>query len=228
RPSGSRRSGCRARPRRSRGRPGRRAVPAAVPSPAAAPACGRSPAARSAAPVRPPPACLRAPPARETERRARSLPASQCFPRDLELVGLATQSPLQLRDPATLLGLQRPVLPRLEPLRRRRQRLLAPLAQQALGDVVLTAELSDRTIATQRRQDDLELLLRRELPVLAVVAQHCSLRLSGPCSRARRTRSAPRPTGSAPNASTPQALSTPYRGAGHGSAPSVANASAAC
>src|SRR5947209_19543004 len=37
-------------------------------------------------------------PARETERRARSLPASQCFPRDLELVGLATQRPLKLAD----------------------------------------------------------------------------------------------------------------------------------
>lgn len=84
---------------------------------------------------------------------------------------LATQRPLQLRDPAALLRGQRAVLPRLEPLRRRLQGLLAPLAQQALGDVVLAAQLGDRAVAAKRRQHDLELLLRRELPVLAVVAQ---------------------------------------------------------
>jgi hypothetical protein len=47
--------------------------------------------------------CVDARPARETGRRACSLPASQCFPRDLELVGLPTQRPLQLADlPAQL------------------------------------------------------------------------------------------------------------------------------
>src|SRR5437762_1598211 len=48
--------GCRARPRRSRGRPGRLAGAAGAPSRAAAPGCDRSPAGRSAAPVRPLPA----------------------------------------------------------------------------------------------------------------------------------------------------------------------------
>jgi hypothetical protein len=50
--------------------------------------------------------------------------------------------------------------------------MVAPLAQQALGDVVLAAQLGDRTVATERGQHDLDLLLGRELPVLAVVAQH--------------------------------------------------------
>src|SRR5213078_3981223 len=45
---------------------------------------------------------------------------------------------------------------------------------QALGDVVLATELRDRTVATKRRQHDLELLLRRELPVLALLAQPLS------------------------------------------------------
>src|SRR5262249_32832234 len=72
------------------------------------------------------------------------------------------------------LNLQRPFLPRLEPLRRRLQRLLAPPAQQALGDLALAAELRDRAVAAKRRQHDLELLLGRELPVLALLAQPLS------------------------------------------------------
>src|SRR5581483_11192006 len=106
-----------------------------------------------------------------TGRRARSLPARQGFSRDLELVRLLAERPLQLSDPAALLGLQRPLLARLEPLRRRLQRLLAPLAQQALRDPMLTADLDDRAVATQRRQHDLQLLLRGELPILPLLAQ---------------------------------------------------------
>src|SRR4051794_38641837 len=44
--------------------------------------------------------------------------------------------------------------------------LLAPAPQQRLRDVVLAAQLGDRLLAAPARHHQLELLLRRELPVL--------------------------------------------------------------
>jgi hypothetical protein len=51
------------------------------------------------------------------------------------------------------------------------EELLTPLSQQTVGDVVLATELSHRFRATQRREHDLGLLLRGELPVLANLTQ---------------------------------------------------------
>ena len=51
------------------------------------------------------------------------------------------------------------------------EELIAPLSEQAVGDVVLAAELSDGLRATQRREHDLGLLLRGELPVPTGLAQ---------------------------------------------------------
>jgi hypothetical protein len=48
---------------------------------------------------------------------------------------------------------------------------LTPLAQQAVGDVVLATKLSHRLRATQRRQHDLGLLPGGELPILPGLAQ---------------------------------------------------------
>jgi hypothetical protein len=76
--------------------------------------------------------------------------------------------------------------------------------------------LRDRSVTTERGQHQLHLLLGRELRVLALVAQRrAPVSLSGPSFGARRTRSPPRPSGSAPTASAPRTLSTRYQGAGH-------------
>jgi hypothetical protein len=61
--------------------------------------------------------------------------------RDLQPIRPVAERPLQLGDPSALLGLQRTRLPRLEPLRCRLQRLVAPPAQQALGNLMLVAQL---------------------------------------------------------------------------------------
>ena len=99
-------------------------------------------------------------PVRGTGRRARSLPAPQEFPRDLHLHRLAPQRPLELGDlAAQLVGLGALRLA-LQALGAGGEELLAPLAQQAVGDVVLAAELRDRLRAAQRREHDLGLLLR--------------------------------------------------------------------
>jgi len=51
-------------------------------------------------------------------------------------------------------------------------------ADSGLSDPVLAADLDDRAVAAQRRHHDLKLLLRRELPVLALLAQPDLLRWS--------------------------------------------------
>jgi hypothetical protein len=51
------------------------------------------------------------------------------------------------------------------------EELLAPFPEEAVGDVVLATELGHRLRAAQRREHDLGLLLRGELPVLANLAQ---------------------------------------------------------
>src|SRR5215218_802176 len=110
-------------------------------------------------------------PARGTGRRACSLPAPQEFPRDLDLQRLATQRPLELPDlPAQLVGLGALGLA-TQPLRARGKELLAPAPQQRLGDLMLAAELRDRPLTAQRREHQLALLLRAELPVRAFLAQ---------------------------------------------------------
>jgi hypothetical protein len=49
--------------------------------------------------------------------------------------------------------------------------VFTPLPEQAVGDVVLPTELGHRPRAPQRRENDLGLLLRGELPALANLAQ---------------------------------------------------------
>src|SRR3954454_2508782 len=81
------------------------------------------------------------------------------------------QRPLQPRDlPAQLIGL-RALGPALQALGAGGEELLAPFPQEAVGDLVLATELGHRLRATQRREHDLGLLLRGELPVLANLAQ---------------------------------------------------------
>src|SRR5260370_27901512 len=58
---------------------------------------------------------------------------------------------------------------------------------------MLPTALLDRPVAAHPGKHDLDLLLRRPRAVLPVLAQRDLLRLSGPCSKPRRTRSAPRP-----------------------------------
>jgi hypothetical protein len=109
------------------------------------------------------------------DRATRTLTASPAeFPHDLDLHRLAAQRPLQPRDLTTqLVGLG--ALRAARALGPGREELLAPLAQQTVGDVVLATELGHRLGATQRREHDLGLLLGRELPVLADLAQRLLL-----------------------------------------------------
>jgi hypothetical protein len=72
--------------------------------------------------------------------------------------------------PANSSASLRPGLAR-EPLGARREELLTPLPEQAVGDLMLAAQLGQRLRAAQRREHDLGLLLRRELPVLTGLAQ---------------------------------------------------------
>jgi hypothetical protein len=54
------------------------------------------------------------------------------------------------------------------------QKPLAPLPEQAVGDVVLATQLGHRLGPAQRRQHDLGLLLGGQLAVLPHLAQHIS------------------------------------------------------
>ncbi|MCW3000560.1 MAG: transposase [Conexibacter sp.] len=93
-----------------------------------------------------------------------SIPSRQEFPRDLDLHGLAPERALELGDlRAQLVKLGPFGLPG-QALSAGGEELLPPLAQQAVGDVVLTAQLRVGLGATQRREHDLGLLLRGELP----------------------------------------------------------------
>src|SRR5829696_5515872 len=98
-------------------------------------------------------------------------PVPQELSRDLQLIGLAPERPLEIGDPPALLGPLGALLAGREALHPGLQRLLASTAEQALADVVLAAELGDAALAAPARHHQLELLLRRELPVPACLAQ---------------------------------------------------------
>src|SRR6266511_883146 len=106
------------------------------------------------------------------DRATRSLlPASQCFPRDLELVRLTTQRPLQLADPPTQLPLAAPLLLARQRFAAALEQLVAPGVEERVRDLVLAANLLDRAVAAQPGQHDLDLLLRRPAAVLPLLAQ---------------------------------------------------------
>lgn len=72
-------------------------------------------------------------------------------------------------------------MPRDHPTQQSRQRSLAtlqqpvtPLVEYRLADLVLAAHIAHHTIATQAGQHGLDLLLRRELPVLLLLARRPS------------------------------------------------------
>src|SRR5439155_1926217 len=90
----------------------------------------------------------------ETERRARSLPASQCFPRDLELVRLPAERPLQLAHLSAQLLLALALLLAGEPLPARLEQLVAPAVEERLRDRVLATDLPHRAVAAQAGQHD--------------------------------------------------------------------------
>src|SRR6266508_3409478 len=128
-----------------------------APAPARRP-CGAAPARLGAPP------CRRAPPARP---RA----ASHEFSRDLQLIGLAAERPLQLGDLAAQLPLALALLLAGERLPPALEQLLTPAVVERLRDRMLAADLLHRAVAAQPGQHDLDLLLRRPAPVLALLAQ---------------------------------------------------------
>ena len=135
------------------------------------------------------------------------------LPRDLELVGLAPSARSSSRDPPALLrGLS------ARPCRRsaRGPPRAAGRASvvERLRDLVLPADLLDRAVAAQAREHDLELLLRRQLPVLALPRSTPS-----PLRRAAHPLMPPGRrdagyAGSITITKNNQGLSTPPRGAG--------------
>jgi len=129
---------------------------------------------------------------REGQRRVLSLPSPQCFPRDLELIGLATERPLELPNPLLQLLLALTLRLPGERLTAALQQLLPPAVVERLRDLVRPAQLLHRDVASQTREHDLQLLLRRERPVLPLLAQpDLPSWLSGPSCESRRTRSQP-------------------------------------
>ncbi len=80
-----------------------------------------------------------------------------------------------------------PVPPWSAPLGAGRQELLAPLAQQAVGDLVLAAELGDRLRPAQRREHQLGLCCAVNFRYLRFSLIDPLDRLSGPSSEAPRT-----------------------------------------
>src|SRR5439155_819346 len=99
----------------------------------------------------------------------------QCFPRDLELVGLATQRPLQLTDLPAQLPLAAALLLARQRLAAALEQLVAPRVEERVRDLMLTADVLHRPVAAQAGQHDLDLLLRRPTAVLALLAQPCLL-----------------------------------------------------
>jgi hypothetical protein len=93
------------------------------------------------------------------------------LPRDLELVGLSTQGPLELGDLLFEFALGLALVLAVQGLGAALEQLLAPLVVKGLGDPVLTADVTDRLVAAQAGQHDLDLLLGRELSVVALLAQ---------------------------------------------------------
>src|SRR5205085_37593 len=104
-------------------------------------------------------------PATSSRDRATRVPHSQpaaLVPRDLELVRLPAQRPLDPRDRTAELLLAPPLLLAREPLPARPEQLTAPAIEERLRDRVRRADLPQRAVTTQPGQHDLELLLRRE------------------------------------------------------------------
>src|SRR4051812_18127300 len=81
-------------------------------------------------------------PARSATRSPTPNPAR--VPRDLHLHRLAPQRALELGHPAAQLVNLGPVRSALQAFRAGARELIAPLPEQAVGDLVLTGELSDR------------------------------------------------------------------------------------
>ena len=76
------------------------------------------------------------------------------IPRDLDLHRLAAKRALEPSDlAAQLVGFGALALT-LQPLRARRQKLLTPLPEQTIGDLVLAAQLGHRLRPAQRREHD--------------------------------------------------------------------------
>jgi hypothetical protein len=113
------------------------------------------------------------------------------LPRDLELVGLAPERALELRDPLPQLPLALALLLAGELGLAALEQLVAPAVVEGLGDVVLAADVSHRAVPTEPGEDDLELLLGAELPVPALLCQLDLLRSSGRCCESPRTASLP-------------------------------------
>src|SRR3954453_19909212 len=112
-----------------------------------------------------------------------SLPSAQCFPRDLELLGLAPERPLQLPDPPLQLPLALALVLAGEGLTAALQQLLPPRVIERLRDLMRPAQLLHRHIAAQPGNHDLQLPLRRERPVLPLLAQPDLLPLERPILR---------------------------------------------
>jgi hypothetical protein len=93
------------------------------------------------------------------------------LPRDLELVGLATKRPLQLADPSAQIALAHAFLLARQRGQASLEELVAPAVVERLRDPVLAADLAHAAVALQPGQHDLQLLLRRPAPVLALLAQ---------------------------------------------------------
>src|SRR5439155_9906546 len=84
------------------------------------------------------------------------------------------QRTLELAHPPAQLLLALAPLLAGEPLPARLEQLIAPAVEERLRDRVLAADLPDAAVAAQSGQHDLELLLRRERPVLPLLAQPSS------------------------------------------------------
>jgi hypothetical protein len=150
------------------------------------------------------------------QRLVTHLPIPQELSRDLQLIGLAP--PVHARARRSAGAARRPPSGPAPPRSGRRRPRSSDRANAAAASRRCCARgrLRDRSVTTERGQHQLHLLLGRELRVLALVAQRrAPVSLSGPSFGARRTRSPPRPSGSAPTASAPRTLSTRYQGAGH-------------
>src|SRR4051794_5945070 len=83
-------------------------------------------------------------------------------------------APAPARAPSVAALSRLSLLPAGEPLPSGLEQLIAPAVEERLRDRVLAADLPHRAVAAQPGQHDLELLLRRERPVLPLLAQPSS------------------------------------------------------
>ena len=170
RPSGTRRSDCRAPPRQSPARLDRGSGAARAPfsasasdtTPADSPAA-RAPHSPTDTPRRPDGA---------TGRYARSLPAANAFP---AISSSYVSGPSARSSSATFRRNSRSPWRSSFPASCLRaaalKQLLPPRVKERLGDRVLPADVPDAAIAAQPGQHDLDLLLRRAAPILPLLAQ---------------------------------------------------------